>query len=106
MKIFKTLIGSEDGKLRACDTIEHEGKLWLVPHWTVAPTEGWRQPTRIIRMDSLPHQKMPENYADDFVLNGPIPKGVLLCEIPPEESHGFEVIDLPDIKLPGGDKLN
>ena len=106
MKILKTLVGSDDGQIRTCDTIEHEGGLWLVPHWSVAPSQGWKMPTRIIRMDTLPHQKMPDSWAQDYVLNGPIPKAVLFCETPPEEAHGFVVIDRPDIRLPGGNKLN
>lgn len=106
MKILKTLIGSEDGQMRTCDTIEYEDGLWLVPRWTVAPTEGWRKPTRIIRLDLLPHQKMPNDWGQDYVLNYPIPTGVLSGQTPPEEAHGFEVIDQPDIKLPGGNKLN
>ena len=106
MKIFNTLVGSEDGQMRTCDTIEHEGGLWLVPHWCVAPTEGWRKPTRIIRMDLLPHQKMSDDWPQDYMLSGPIPTSVLFGQTPPEEAHGFDVIDRPDIKLPGGDKLN
>ncbi len=106
MKILKTLVGSDDSQLRTCDTIEHEGGLWLVPRWNVAPTEGWRKPARIIRMDTLPHQEMSEAWEQDFSLQYPIPKAVLFCQTPPEEAHGFDVIDQPDIMFPGGNKLN
>ena len=60
MKIYLTLVAifedpKTQGQIFLTDTIRHEGKLWLVPEWHEAPTEGWKTPARIIQMDKLPH---------------------------------------------------
>jgi len=103
MKIVKTLVGTDDGKIDSCDTIEHEGGLWLVPVWLEAPTQGWRKPGRIIRMDNLPHQNAPAGFQQQYVLNVPIPRAVLDGRTPPEQAHGFVVIDAPpNIEVPLG----
>ena len=41
-------------------------------------------PTRIIRIDKLPHQEMAarNHYGVDFVLNDPLPKGLFDRQIP------------------------
>lgn len=82
----------------AADVIEHEGKLWIVPHWLDSPTEGWSTPTRIIRMDKLPHQATP-NRPEAFVVNVPIPKEFVGLEpIPALAKIGFEIVETPDVK--------
>jgi hypothetical protein len=54
MKILKTLIQRvDDGELLAADTIEYEGKLWIVPEWLAGPTKGTEMPARIICLDNL-----------------------------------------------------
>jgi len=82
------------------DTIEHEGKLWLVPSWTYNTNEGWKRPERIICLTQLPHKKVfpGDGVPADFVLEYPIPITVLddhnLIPLP----DGAKVIDYPDIK--------
>jgi hypothetical protein len=34
------IIREDDGALLRGDTIEYEGKLWLVPEWLAGPTKG------------------------------------------------------------------
>lgn len=36
--IFKTYVAAGAG-VQIVDTIEHEGKLWLVPHWLDNPSK-------------------------------------------------------------------
>lgn len=100
MQIFTTAVGSDDGKIYTVDTIDHEGAFWLVPHWTIPPGEGVRRPTRMIRLDRSAMLPAPPGYPQDWVLQTPVPKAVLFGETPPEEAHGFEVVDRPDISLP------
>ena len=113
MKIYKTAVlvytkylpGDEKPTTEGYiffDTIEHEGKLWLVPDWIYNTNEGWKRPERIILLNSLPHMKIPpENPISaeaDFVLGYSIPITALddhnLIPLP----NGAVVINLPDIK--------
>ena len=105
-KIYKTLLAPEGrGSLDLCDTIEHEGHMWLVPKWLVAPEEGWRRPERIILLDSLPHQKTGFGGAD-YLLSGPLAKAALEGHDQSSLGPEYTVILEPDITLPGGEKLN
>jgi hypothetical protein len=102
MKISKTLISyREGGSIYMCDTIEHEGKLWLVPHWLESPSEGTKQPTRIIRLDGLQYQRMTNPaYGADYILNEPLPKAVFEGPLPKELEGQYVAIERPDIPLP------
>ena len=102
MEILTTIIFFSDipeGNIYKCDTIEYEGKMWLVPEWLDSPREGWRKPARIICLDVLPHQKSPGGPSD-FVLNGGIPKSVFDGQIPTPPEDVYIVIECPDIKFP------
>ncbi|MDC0657071.1 hypothetical protein N6L27_03580 [Leisingera sp. SS27] len=87
--------GSE---ILTADVISHEGGLWLVPHWWQHPTEGWMRPARIIRMDTLQHQRL-FGAETDFLVKTPLPIGALDGSQAPDECSGFEVIDNPDVRL-------
>ena len=109
MKIYITL-ATVSGNLEhpaaviEIDTIKHDGKMWLVPEWIEGPTEGLTMPARIICLDTLRHQAMPENNPADFVVNDPIPKTILGGQSPPEAESRYVVIERPDIQYrsPGG----
>jgi hypothetical protein len=100
MKIYKTLISFTDeylGKIMQCDTIEFNGKFWLVPKWLDNLEEGTRTPLRIICLDYLPHQKT-EDFGDvDFVINSPMPICVFDGEIPAETEYRFDIVESPDL---------
>jgi hypothetical protein len=105
MKILLVIVGSDDGKIYKVDAIEHEGKLWLVPHWLDVPAQGLTKPARLIRMDVLPFQRMTNPaYGADFVLNAPVPKALLEPNTPRQEVPGFEVQELPEISFPISDR--
>lgn len=89
-----------DGKLYKVDTIEHQGKMWIVSEWLDNPLAGLRKPTRIILLDLLPHQKSSGGPAD-FVLNDGMPKYIFDGQPPrtPEDAR-FVVIERPDILFP------
>jgi hypothetical protein len=103
MKIFRTMIGVGTQML-LCDTIEHEGGLWLVPHWLEDIAKKARMPTRIIRMDSLPHQALSAPYPADFVLNAPIPKDVIDGVNTFSQGVQYEVVESPPIRFPSPPK--
>ncbi len=100
-KIYQTLISFEggSGKIFEIDTIEYDGKMWLVPYWLEAPSEGWKTPARIILLDSLDHQAAPAGFEADFLLKLPMPKDVFEGRIPKKSEGEFVVIERPNVKI-------
>lgn len=99
MKILKAYVQS-DGQLLIADVVEFEGKTWLVPHWIDFPLEKVSRPLRIIRLDSLPHQKVPPNDHYQYIVDCPIPKCVFEGQIPPQSQIAFEIVESPEISVP------
>ena len=105
MKITKTLVQiSDDGMLLACDTIEYEGKLWLVPDWLTGPVENSERPARIICVHGIPMNPKSLNYAGRADRE-------LLIRLSRETlaggtGQGLVVIEEPDIIHYGGKNLN
>lgn len=98
-KILKVLLFNDtDGALFHCDAIEHEGSLWLVPHWLEAPAIAVSKPARMVRIDHLPRQ--PGGAYGDYVLNAPVPKVLLERATPRGPVVGFEYRELPDVEIP------
>ena len=95
-KIYQTLIFYEGGKgeIFCIDTIEYDEKMWLVPGWLEAPSEGWKTPVRITLLDSLDHQTAPADFEADFVLKLPIPKDVFEGRIPKGGDVHFNKADI------------
>jgi hypothetical protein len=99
MRILKTMIAVGNEILK-CDTIVYKEKLWLAPFWFENIVEKYKFPARIIRMDTLEYDKIPQGYGDvDFYIKNPIPKDVLDHLCPIRKDSGFEVIDHPDIRI-------
>ncbi len=99
MRILKTLVlvGPNSGEMMEADTIEHEGKLWLVPTWIVSQDRQWLMPARIIRMDVLDHKPM-HSHGVDYLLTSAIPKEVLSGQSHSESGVDYEVIESPPIR--------
>lgn len=96
MKVYKTIIQqSEDGALFACDTVEYQGKLWLVPEWIEGPSPGTEQPARLIGLPTgLPLSKPGPEYKADYLLPIPLSKATLAGRA---EAQGYTVIERPDL---------
>jgi hypothetical protein len=97
-KIFKTMVGFDDGAIDRVDTIKHDKKLWLVPFWLDQPALKLTRPARLIRLDSLSHFDS-SGPTWDFVLNGSMPRALFETRPLKQEVSGFEVVELPDIWL-------
>lgn len=100
--MLKTVVAIEGGNaLFSADTIEHEGKLWLVPHWLESPSEGYRIPARIVCLDGLrAFQKLEKSFPADYSLGVPVPKAVFDGTHPQPLSLGYIVVERPDIRFP------
>lgn len=97
MKIFTTMV-MLDNEIHSVDTIEYEGKFWLVPNWLDSRDEGWTMPERIVLLDTLPHKRI-ECGNPDFLVEYSIPKSVFFGQIPKESKYNFVVIMHPDIRI-------
>jgi hypothetical protein len=98
MKLLKTMVSLKNQGIVLCDTIEHEGELWLVPEWIDGvPKEGYSKPARIICLTSLRHGGGFGKA--DFVLNDPIPKDIWTGLVPPESATPYTMIESPDITV-------
>jgi hypothetical protein len=96
MRIRKTLIKrSDDGAVLTCDTIEIQGKLWLVPRWLVGWAQGTERAERIICLRGLPLVKPGPEDRVDFELTIPLSRDTL--EGRPGTSQGLIVILEPEI---------
>lgn len=97
-KTLRALIlieGEQD--VTPCDAVHFQGRTWLVPMWLEAPSQGLRRPERIILVDELPHQTLPASAGADLLVNRPIPRVVLLGQIPTELRFVFHVEFEPEI---------
>lgn len=96
MKIYKTLMffsDSDPGHIFACDTIESDGKFWLVPDWLDNIATKKRTPIRMICLDGIKHQRVAVGKPSDFVLNEPIPKCVFDGQAP--QGTSFQIVENP-----------
>ena len=59
MRILKTAIPTDDGAEVVCDTIQHEGKLWLAPDWLEDAARPYSKPLRLIGLSGLKYRSMP-----------------------------------------------
>jgi hypothetical protein len=86
--------GDAAGKIYQADTIEYEGKFWLVPEWIEDPDTQCSRPLRIVPLDLWPHQKTPA--LGGFVINVPISRALFEGRVrQPESPH--QVVDWPDV---------
>ena len=105
MRILKVIVQIADDKSNGmCDAIEHEGRIWLVPHWLESPTRAETKPSRLIPLDILQHQTLPAGnpYGADYIVNDPMPKQLFDETIPTQLAKLFQVVESPDIVIPAG----
>jgi hypothetical protein len=96
MELLKTLaLFDHLGKWYRIDTIEYQGKWWLVPEWLACKDKKWKRPKLLISLDSFEYSKNDSGHPADFLISGSITKGVLDGKAPPERH--LEVINNPDI---------
>lgn len=107
MKILKTTVTLIDldalGHTLDVDTIEHEGKLWLVPEWNDTIDGKVTMPARLICLAELPLEKNTSGGPADYVLQHPMTKAILNGQIPIELAGKVQVVHDPNIEIQRGD---
>jgi hypothetical protein len=101
MKYSRTMV-SDGVSIFPIGTVEHEGRLWLVPKSRVNLAEGWQMPARMICPLSQAFRPMParaRRFAD-YQLGGTVPKAVLEGRAQQSEMSGFEVVEAPQLRFP------
>jgi hypothetical protein len=94
---MKTMV-AVGNTINKMDTVEFEGRYWLVPSWLVSPDGKWQRPVRIICLSSLEHQNLGNG---EFVLTLPLPAALAANQIdPPSPIDGFLVLEQPQIVVP------
>jgi hypothetical protein len=104
MSIYTSMIGTDKGSIVKCDTIEHDGGLWIVPQWLVSHGEGVQRPAYAIRVDTLPLAKFEagSKFGHYYLQQGHIPIDVLEGRSTQGPHGEYEVMQSPDIRLPVG----
>jgi hypothetical protein len=82
-----------------CDTIQHDGKLWLAPSWLEDASKPYSKPSRLIGMSGLKYRSMPMKSEVDFIMEQPIPDAVLRGALPSNGAPPFVVLESPDIRI-------
>ena len=99
MKYVIKALAPVDGEMKQCDTIQIEGKFWLVPEWTYNRSEGWKTPVRIVALEGLAHHPTTLHGASILVEDS-IPKSVLDGRAPPELGGMYTVREARGIRVP------
>jgi hypothetical protein len=94
--LFTALIGN-GSEITTEDVIRYKGDYWLALGWKENSLEGWKTPSRIVRLEGL--QPLAKDYPADFFLSAPIPKQLFDLSNDFESIAGYSVIDQPDLKI-------
>jgi hypothetical protein len=86
--IYKTMV-NDGTSIFPVDTIEYQGKFWLILRWIYPPSKEWREPQRLICISNLPHQDLRQRQQRpaDFSVLLPLPK--VLFEAIPQPKRCF-----------------
>ena len=107
MKIYTAMISTPNNggtNILKCDTIEFEGRFWLVPVWLEDDFGEIKTPKRIICMSVLDHQVLgPDSSYADFLVKEPIPKEVLYGEATEHNGIAYLIVECPELPdIPSG----
>lgn len=94
MEVLKTIvITEEDGQHYLIDTVEEDGKLWLVPQWY----EEGSYPQRMVCVDELRPRKLPVSSKGvqraHYGIEEPLPRALLDGSELGDLAMLYEVID-------------
>lgn len=98
--LVNVLMGSDqDGKIYILQAIKREDGLWLIPSWLENPSEGWKIPERIIRVDPSEYEELGGDYPAEYHTKHPVPRAVLNGQSRTVEGISYDVVERPDIRI-------
>jgi hypothetical protein len=102
-KLYKVIVGFEDGVIVNCDAVEYQGAIWLVPKWLPFSNEEYAKPERMIRLDQFAHRGFdpptagtPPFDGANFGINEPIPRALFDGELSSTLKFDYVVLHKPD----------
>ncbi len=107
-RVLKVMLSVQgDPNIIECAAIEHEGVVWVVPHWLPTQDDGYAMPERLIRLDQFAHQTLgkPGDPAD-YAINVPVPRALFEGPISPELKGKFVMLERPEIRRWTGSTLH
>ena len=82
------------GAVYGMEVIVHEGARWLVARWNESLDGSVRVPARIVRLDGLPHDRLPSGSQDAYLLRVALPRALVLDPAQWPAGGRFVVVDL------------
>jgi hypothetical protein len=115
-RLYKAIVGFENGSFAACNVVEYQGATWLVPKWLPSLDGSVSTPERMIRLDQFRYQRFepasgPGQFAGcmheiacrlggaDVFLNDPVPRSLLYEELTDTLRARYVVLERPDAKF-------
>jgi hypothetical protein len=115
-RLYKAIVGFENGSFAACNAVEYQGAIWLVPKWLPSHDESVSTPERMIRLDQFRYQRFepargPGQFAGceyeiacrlggaDFLLNDTVPRSLLHEDLTDRLRALYVVLERPDAKF-------
>ena len=89
-----------DGNIIDMDTVEYEGRLWLVPDWIEYPGQGVMKPTRMIALAQLGYSEMPNFGRVKWAITHSPPKELFEGPVLSPIVSSYEVLILPEVQFP------
>lgn len=100
-KLYKAMVGFDDGGMTHCDAVEYDDTIWLVPRWIDAPGD-YRMPERMLRLDQFEHQMFPAPSPINIAVSEPIPHELYSGELTPALKEKYQLYDRPDFRFKTG----
>jgi hypothetical protein len=98
-KIWVAFRGEPNSSALLCDSIEHEGKRWIVPKWLDRADIGKSRPVRIICLDGFLRYTSGGPHQADFQLLEPLSRDVYEGRDPLELGGQKAVIEFPPLEI-------
>lgn len=91
--VARTRVITDEG-MSLFDTIEHEGRKWLVPLWIDGtPAPGCSRPVRIVGI----RYAVPDTAWSNLWLNSPLPTALFEGHVPPQLQMQYCVTESPAV---------
>lgn len=105
MDVFKIIVmfaGENEKQFQTCDAVEHAGKTWLVPKWTISPDDQWLMPVIAIPSDRLRLVRFSriDDPAIRFATGDKPPRAIFFPPIPQQLADLYGVDFQSPIRIP------
>jgi len=86
-----------------CRALEHQGRVWLAPRWTVLRDKRATMPKYLIPLDLFQHKRGGPGGVD-YIIDVGIPAELFAEEIPVRLRSKFQIVERPNILFASNEK--